>query len=580
MTAKKLPKKINLNEFYANLSQSIGIFTDILSKYTQKLPTTPHNIDPLNVNMAFFDAFRELSKEPEKLAEENLKLYKKLSKTWVEAAENFLAKKQDITPIKDRRFSAEEWHNSPYFSFIKNAYLVYAQWLSQLTSNIKHLSKDEKIKLEFYTRQFLDAISPSNYLATNPEVLRATLETNAENLVKGLKRLAEDIARGNISQTDFSAFEVGKNLATTAGKVVFQNELFQLVQYEPTTKQVFQTPLLFIPAWINKYYIADLQPDNSLVKWLVDHGYTLFMVSWVNPSAKLKNKDFEDYMKEGLLTAIKQIQKITGEKQVSAIGYCLGGTLLATSLAYLAGKQESPVKSATFLTTLLDFENAGDLKVFTDEEQISQLEKRMNQSGYLDGREMAMTFNMLRANDLIWSNVVNNYLLGKDPFPFDLLYWNSDATRMPAKMHSFYLRNMYLNNNLVKKKLKFDNVQIDLTKISTPSYFLSTYKDHIAPWKATYEGAKLIKDAVFTLADSGHIAGVVNPPHKSKYPHWINGKLNKSPDEWLKGAKQEAGSWWCNWHKWNKHFAGKMVAARSIAKAIENAPGSYVKERS
>ena len=573
-------KKVDLNEFYTNLSASIALCADIMGKYAQKLPTQPQSIDPLNVGSAFFDAFSALSKEPEKLAEENLKLYQKLSKTWVETAEDFLAKKPHATAMKDRRFTAEEWENSPYFRFMKEAYLTYANWLTQLTAGIKHLSKDEKAKLEFYTRQFLDAISPSNYLVTNPEVLRATLETNAQNLVQGLKRLAEDIARGNITQTDSSAFEVGKNLATTPGKVVFRNELFELIQYAPSTKQVFKTPLLFIPAWINKFYIADLRPDNSLVKWLVDHGYTLFMVSWVNPPAKLKDKGFEDYMKQGLLEAVKQVQKFTGEKQVSAIGYCLGGTLLATTLAYLAGKKESPIKSATFLTTLLDFENAGDLKIFTDEAQISLLEKRMSQSGFLDGKEMALTFSMLRANDLIWSNVVNNYLLGKDPFPFDLLYWNSDSTRMPAKMHSFYLRNMYLNNNLVKKKLKFDGTAIDLTKIATPSYFLSTLKDHIAPWKATYEGAKLIKDAVFTLADSGHIAGVVNPPAKSKYPHWINGKLNKTPDEWLKGAKEEAGSWWENWHKWNKDFAGNMVAARNIAKALENAPGSYVKERS
>jgi polyhydroxyalkanoate synthase len=449
-----------------------------------------------------------------------------------------------------------------------------------LTKNVKGLGAKEKAKLEFYTRQFLDAISPSNYLATNPEVLRATLETNAENLVKGLKRLAEDVAKGQITQTDYKAFEVGKNLATTPGKVVFQNDLMQLIQYSPSTKEVYQTPLLFIPAWINKYYIADLQPDNSFVKWLVDHGFTLFMISWVNPDKRHANKDFADYMNEGVLAALEQMKKLTGEAQSNVIGYCLGGTLLATTLAYLEAKNKKLVKAATFLTTLLDFKNAGDLGVFIDEAQINSLEKRMSEQGYLSGDEMAMTFSMLRSNDLIWSNVVNNYLLGKDPFPFDLLYWNSDSTRMPAKMHSFYLRNMYLNNNLAKKKIKIGGVDIDLTKITTPAYFLSTLKDHIAPWKATYEGAKMFKDAVFTLADSGHIAGVVNPPHKSKYPHWINGKPKESADEWLKHATEEGGSWWTNWQKWIKKFEGPKVAARKIGKAIEDAPGSYVKKRS
>ncbi len=576
-----MSKKIDLNEFYANLSKSISLYTDILGNYVKNLPPRPPQIDPLNINMAFFEAFQSLSHEPEKFAEENLKLYKKLSQDWVEAAESFLKQKpQPEDNIRDRRFQGQDWANSPYFRFMRNAYLTYADWLTHLTRNIKGMDAKDKAKLEFYTRQFIDAISPSNYLATNPEVLRATLETNAENLVKGLKRLAEDVARGNISQTDYSAFEVGKNIATTPGKVVFQNDLMQLIQYEASTKEVYKTPLLFVPAWINKYYIADLRPDNSFVKWLVDHGYTLFMVSWVNPDEKLKDKDFADYMQEGPLAAIGEIKKITGEDEVNIIGYCLGGTLTATMLAYLKAKGEKLVKSATFLTTLLDFKEAGELGIFIDEPQVQYLEKRMSEQGFLEGKEMAMTFSMLRANDLIWSFVVNNYLLGKDPFPFDLLYWNSDSTRMPAKMHSFYLRNMYLNNNLAHKKLKLLGVDIDLSKIDTPSYFLSTAKDHIAPWKSTFAGAKMFKDACFTLADSGHIAGVVNPPKNSKYPHWINDHVGKSADEWMKTAVEEAGSWWVNWKKWAEKYSGKKVPARKIGKSIEDAPGSYVKVRS
>ena len=574
-------KKIDLNEFYSNLSQSISLYTDILGNYVKNLPAKPPQLDPFNINTAFFDAFQNLSKEPEKFAEENLKLYNKLSADWVEAAESFLKQKPGKLPenTKDRRFQGADWQDNPYFRFMRNSYLTYADWLMQLTKGIKGMDGKEKAKLEFYTRQFLDAISPSNYLATNPEVLRATLETNAENLVKGLKRLAEDLARGNISQTDYTAFEVGKNIATTPGKVVFQNDLIQLIQYEPATKDVYKTPLLFVPAWINKYYIADLRPDNSFVKWLVEQGYTLFMISWVNPDEKLKGKDFADYMMEGPLAAIREMQRITGEEEINIIGYCLGGTLTATMLAYLKEKGEKLVKSATFLTTLLDFKEAGDLSIFIDEPQVEYLEKRMSEQGYLKGSEMALTFSMLRSNDLIWSFVVNNYLLGKDPFPFDLLYWNSDSTRMPAKMHSFYLRNMYLNNNLAHNKVNVCGVKIDLHKIDTPAYFLSTAKDHIAPWKSTFEGAKIFKNAVFTLADSGHIAGVVNPPLNSKYPHWINDHIGKNADEWLATATQEDGSWWLNWKKWAEKYSGAKVPARKITKSIEAAPGSYVKVR-
>jgi polyhydroxyalkanoate synthase len=343
---------------------------------------------------------------------------------------------------------------------------------------------------------------------------------------------------------------------------------------------VYKTPLLVIPAWINKFYILDLQPENSVVKYFIDQGYTVFIISWVNPDERLSKKTFDDYMAEGPLAALDAIEKATGEKETSVVAYCLGGTLLSITLAWLtAKKQAQRVKSATYLTTMTDFSEAGELSVFVDEEQLKMLESRMSQQGYLEGSEMAMTFNMLRANDLIWSFVVNNYLLGKDPFPFDLLYWNSDSTRMPAAMHSFYLRNMYQNNLLIKKNaLTIGGVKIDLGTIKTPSYLLSTREDHIAPWKSTYAATQVYGGPIrFVLAASGHIAGVVNPPTKNKYSHWLNEKLPASPDAWLEQAKESTGSWWPDWLKWHAPFAGGKVPARKIGKAIEAAPGSYVK---
>ncbi len=574
-------KKIDLNTFYQNMAESLNLYNVILKNYSEKISLPPNpEFDPLNINKAFFESFQKLASDPETMMDSGIGLYQRLSNLWLQSAKEFLTKtpKQIHAEDKDKRFKDEAWRNSPAFRFLKDAYLTYADWLTQLAKNVKGLDQKDKEKLEFYTSQFIDAVSPSNFVLTNPEVLRATLETNADNLVEGLKKLADDVKRGAIQQTDLEAFEIGKNLAITPGKVVFQNDLMQLIQYEPQTKTVHKTPLLFIPAWINKYYIVDLRPENSLAKWLVEQGHTLFIISWVNPDSKHADKGFADYMHEGIFAALDQIEKITGEKKINAIGYCLGGTLLATSLAYMAAKKQDRIKSATFLTTLLDFSDAGKLSIFIDDEQVKVMEKRMSRTGYLDGSEMATTFAMLRSNDLIWSFVVNNYLLGRDPFSFDILYWNSDTTRMPAKMHSFYLRNMYLNNQLAKPSgITIDNVKIDLSKIKTPAYFLSTIKDHIAPWKSTYKGAHILKDVNFILADSGHIAGVVSPPKKTKYPHWESNKMPDSADEWINSAKEVEGSWWPNWGKWVLKHTGEKVPARKIKKSIEDAPGSYVK---
>jgi polyhydroxyalkanoate synthase subunit PhaC len=432
-------------------------------------------------------------------------------------------------------------------------------------------------------------MSPSNFLLTNPEVLRRTAETGGENLLKGLNNLLADLEQGkgklHIKMTDMDAFRLGENIGVSPGKVVFQNDLIQLIQYAPATEKVLKRPLLIGPPWINKFYILDLRPRNSFVRWAVSQGHTVFVISWVNPDGRLAEKDFEHYMQEGYLASLDAIEQATGERDVNAIGYCLGGTLLASTLAYMATKGDDRIRTATFFVTMTDFEEAGELGVFIDEEQLKALEEKMSKRGYLEGSEMANTFNMLRANDLIWSFVVNNYLLGNDPFPFDLLYWNADSTRMPARMHSFYLRKMYQENLLREPGgISLDGVPIDLRKIKTPAYFLSTREDHIAPWKSTYRGTQLLSGPKrFVLAASGHIAGVVNPPEGGKYSHWINQDLPPDPEAWFKGATEIAGSWWPDWHRWVSAQAKAQVPARvpgdGKLKPIEDAPGSYVKVR-
>src|SRR5437868_1571348 len=425
---------------------------------------------------------------------------------------------------------------------------------------------------------------------TNPQVLRETVNSGGQNLVRGLNNLLADIEKGGgelrISMTDETAFTLGKNVATTPGKVVFQNDLMQLIQYELRTKDVYKRPLIIIPPWINKYYILDLRESNSFIRFALDQGHTVFVVSWVNPDARLAQKGFDDYMLEGALGALDAVEKATGERKVNFIGYCLGGTLLGATLAYLAQKHEDRVGAATFFVSLLDFSQPGELGVFIDEQQVASLEKKMNQRGYLEGSEMAGTFNLLRSNDLVWSFVVNNYLLGKDPFPFDLLYWNADSTRMPARMHSFYLRNMYIKNLLgVPGGIELAGVPIDLSKVQLPSYFISTVEDHIAPWKSTYKGARYLGAAErsqvrFVLGGSGHIAGIVNPPSAKKYHYWTNDARAKTADEWFAGAKQAPGSWWDDWQRWIDALnSGEKVPARIPANAIEDAPGSYAKAR-
>jgi polyhydroxyalkanoate synthase len=562
-------------------------------------------LDPLNMGGAFMELCTRLMSDPVKLWEKQIGFWQDYMHLWQNAAHRLLGDDQKpmiVPDSKDKRFKDEAWEQNAVFDFLKQSYLLTARWLQHSVKDVDGMDAHTSRKIDFYTRQFVDALSPSNFLVTNPEVLKATINSNGENLVHGLENMLDDMERGQgnlrISMTDKSAFEVGKNLALSKGKVIYKNDLIELIQYNATTEKVFKTPLLIMPAWINKFYILDLQPENSLVKWLIDQGYTVFVVSWVNPDEHLSQKNFDDYMAEGPLAAMDAIEQATGERQVSLGGYCLGGTLQSITLAWLhAHNQQHRVKSATYLTTMIDFAESGELSVFIDEEQLKLMEAKMSATGYLEGSEMAMTFNMLRANDLIWSFVVNNYLLGKDPFPFDLLYWNSDSTRMPATMHSFYLRNMYQKNLLIKPEaLTIGGVPIDLTTIETPSYVLSTREDHIAPWKSTYAATQTYKGEIrFVLAASGHIAGVINPPYKPKYAHWadfsnslfpedkVHGetKYPKSPDKWIESATEVAGSWWPDWLNWQKKFSGEKVPARvpgdGNLKPIEDAPGSYVK---
>ena len=541
---------------------------------------------------AYLDYLAHCFRDPEKLRALQMEWGQEYLQFLEHATKRMLGEEGDafIEPErKDKRFRDAAWQENALFDFIKQSYLLTARRIQRSVQQLEGLNPHEARKLDFYTRQFVDAMAPSNFLMTNPEALRLTLETGGQNLVQGAENLLADMesSKGNlrIRMTDMQAFELGRNLATSPGKVVFENTLMQLIQYEPSTAQVHQTPLLLMPAWINKYYIFDLSAENSFVKWAVAEGYTVFVISWVNPDETLAGKRFDDYLTEGPLASLDAIEQATGEKQVSIIGYCLGGTLLSIALAWLKAKgQAHRVASATFLTTMMDFREAGELSVFIDEPQLEALEARMAEKGYLEGEEMSGTFNLLRANDLIWSFVVNHYLLGKDPFPFDLLYWNADATRMPAAMHSFYLRRMYQQNDLVKARvLEIAGEPIDLYKIDTPSYILSTREDHIAPWKSTYEATQIFHgDVTFVLAASGHVAGVINPPAKgNKYGHWTNDTCPSFAEDWLAGATEQTGSWWPHWSNWQKKFAGPLVAAREVGagklKPIEKAPGRYAK---
>ena len=549
--------------------------------------------DPMNISNAFIDLAARMMADPARLAQAQTALFQDYLQLWQSTTARMLG--DTAAPIAepapgDRRFKDPEWRENLVFDHIKQSYLITSRWLQDLLHDVEGLDRKTAQKVDFYTRQYVDAMSPTNFVMSNPRVLRETIDSKGENLVRGLSNLLGDLNRGKgqlaMRMTDMDAFAVGDNIATTPGKVIYQNELMQLIQYEPCTEEVDRRPLLIVPPWINKFYILDLREKNSFIKWAVSQGITVFVVSWVNPDETLAGKSFADYLRDGPFAALDAIEKATGSREVNAIGYCIGGTLMATALALMARQNDDRIKSITYFTTMVDFEEAGDLGVFIDDEQLSALEERMERDGYLDGAAMATTFNMMRANDLIWSFVVNNYLLGKDPLPFDLLYWNSDSTRLPAAMHSFYLRKMYQENLLIEPGgIEIDGVPIDLRQIRVPTFILSTREDHIAPWKSTYRATGIYGGPVrFCLAGSGHIAGVVNPPaDPPKYGYYNNNRKPRSPEKWLEGADWRDGSWWPEWRRWLVRFGGGKVPARIPGDAampvLEDAPGSYVKLR-
>ena len=567
--------------------------TQALAAHSLNTPEAFASTDSLSFAQSLMEASKQMTIDPQAVMQSSMGLLHDHMKLWENITHKLLGKPTTAyveASTKDRRFRDEAWNSSAMYDYIKQGYLINSRWLQDAVNNIQGIDPHTAKKLTFFTRQFVDAMAPSNFLLTNPEVMRATLESNGENIVSGMEQLLGDIEKSQgrlrISMTADDAFTLGKDIATAKGSVVYQNDLMQLIQYEATTKQVHQTPLLLIPAWINKYYIFDLKPESSFIQWLQTQGYTVFVISWVNPDEKLGRKSFDDYLMQGPLAALDVIEQITKSPQTSIVGYCLGGTLSAITLSYLKSiGDDKRVASVTYLTTLIDFTEAGEISVFIDDTQLGALEERMSERGYLDGADMAATFNMLRANDLIWSFVINNYMLGKQPFPFDLLYWNADSTRMPATMHAFYLRHMYQRNDLVKPGgIEVCNTPIHVAKIKTPSYILATREDHIAPWTSAYLASQIYDGEVtFTLADSGHVAGVINPPVKNKYCYWTSKSLPLKAEQWFDSAKQYAGSWWPHWSVWQQQFAGKKIPARAVGSArykpIEAAPGSYAKVR-
>jgi polyhydroxyalkanoate synthase len=595
-TEKTADKKFDPESFALNLARAMESSGQALAAYLKpREDGEPKDKPPSEVGeviKTFSSVAQYWLSDENRAAELQMKLGKTYLDLWGASARRLAGEPAAPViepPPRDKRFSDPEWKSNQFFDFVKQAYLLTTQWAQELVRNAEGLDPHTRKKAEFYVAQITNALAPSNFVLTNPELLRTTLDSNGDNLVRGMKMLAEDIEAGKgqlrIRQSDPANLEVGVNMATTPGKVIYQNDVMQLIQYQPATENVLRTPLLIVPPWINKFYILDLKPEKSLIKWCVDQGITVFVISWVNPDKSLGGKTFDDYMKEGPLAAMDAIERATGELKVHTMGYCVGGTLLAATLAWLAQKRRVRVTSATFLAAQVDFSHAGDLMVFVDEEQISALEREMQAAGVLEGSKMAMAFNMLRSNDLIWSYVVNNYLKGQPPSAFDLLHWNSDATRMPAANHSFYLRNCYLENRLSSGTMVLDNTLLDLSKVKVPIYNLATREDHIAPAESVLYGSQFFGGPVkYVLSGSGHIAGVVNPPALGKYQYWTNDNIQDTTlADWLKGAQEHPGSWWLDWRAWLAGIDAEQVPARAVGSevlpAIEDAPGSYVKVR-
>ena len=590
---KTAPDPVEIAKTYAEVAErASALIQSHIKRQMKKGVSAPS--DDLGIAKAFMDMSHQMLANPQHLIDAQFKLMQDYFSLWQHSMMRLMGLEGApvAAPKKgDGRFKDPHWDEHFLFDFIKQSYLLAAGHIHESVGKVEGLDPVAKKKVDFFTRQFIEALAPTNFAMTNPEVLRETVKSHGQNLLKGFNNLLRDIDAGDgelrVKMTDPSAFEMGRNVATAKGKVIFQNEMMQLIQFLPSTKEQLKRPLLIVPPWINKYYILDLRESNSWIKWCTDQGHSVFVISWVNPDARLAQKSFDSYMAEGALTALDIVCEQTGEKEINTIGYCLGGTLLGSTMGYMAAKKDKRVVSATFFVALLDFSIPGELGTFIDEKQIAFLEKKMSERGFMEGTEMAGTFNMLRSNDLIWNFVINNYLMGKEPFPFDLLFWNSDSTRMPYAMHSWYLRNMYLNNLLRQPGgVTLLDTPIDLAKVKTPSYFISTIEDHIAPWKGVYLGSTALGGPVrFVLGGSGHIAGIVNPPSANKYGYWTNDAqpTEQAADEWFTGAKQNPGSWWNDWQSWITGLNDAKVPARDPNKGkykpIEDAPGSYASLR-
>ncbi len=589
----KDPERFALN--LARMVEQAGKAASAWVEPREKGEVRDHVAEPVADMVKTFSKLTEYwLSDPQRALEAQTQLFAGYMNVWANAISKAAAPAgtepttESIKPERgDKRFQDPEWSRNAFFDFLKQAYLITARWASDLVEHADGLDEHTRHKASFYMKQVSNAISPSNFILTNPELFRETVASNGENLVKGMKMLAEDIAAGKgdlkLRQADYTKFEIGKNVAVTPGKVVGRSDVAEIIQYAPTTEKVLKRPLLICPPWINKFYILDLNPEKSFIRWAIEQGHTVFVISWVNPDERHGTKSWEAYIREGLQYGLDTIEKETGEREVNAIGYCVGGTLLAAALALLAQEGDERIRSATFFTTQVDFTYAGDLKVFVDEDQVSAVERSMNEKGYLDGTKMATAFNMLRSGDLIWPYVVNNYMRGKDPLPFDLLYWNADSTRMAAANHSFYLRNCYLENNLSQGRMELAGRTVSLADVIIPVYNLAAKEDHIAPARSVFLGCKYFGGKVdYVMAGSGHIAGVINPPQMNKYQYWTGGKPVGEFDDWFAKAKETPGSWWPNWQSWIEAREGTLVAARipgKHLKALGEAPGTYVKVR-
>ena len=582
-------------ELSSNLARAAMIAQGALAEAALKRAEEPSSMsaDPFRIAPALTGMMTRLAGQPDKVLKAQADLFSGYMNLWQSTARRMAGETAEpvIQPERgDRRFSDPAWSENPVFDAIKQSYLLSSNWLNSMVAAADGGDAEEKRRIEFFTKMLTDAFSPSNFLMSNPAALNEAMRTKGESLVRGMENFAADLGRGGgqlaISQTDLTQFEVGRNVAVTPGKVVFQNELFQLLQFDPTTEEVFERPLLIFPPWINKYYILDLRAENSMVRWLTDQGFTVFLVSWVNPDPQLAHKSFEDYMLDGAYVAVEKALEQAKTERLNVVGYCIAGTMMSCTLAHMAAKGDDRVASTTFFAAQQDFSESGDLKMFTEEDWLRVVEVSMEKSGgVLPGSSMAGTFNALRANDLIWSFFVNNYLMGKDPRPFDLLYWNSDQTRMPRALHLFYLREFYQKNLLAEGKMVLGGETLDLSKVKTPIYAQSSKEDHIAPALSVYKGVKLFGgEKTFILAGSGHIAGVINHPDAKKYQYWTNPDLPETLEQWQAGAVEHPGSWWPDWVKWLSDKSGAKVKARDPSKGklkpIEDAPGSYVKVKS